>query len=36
VETRILAREVGGVLRWARVLGDGRPTARLPFDVRVR
>jgi protease IV len=36
VETRLVRRELGAVLRWARVLGDGRPTARLPFDVRIR
>ncbi len=35
VETR-LPRDVGALLRWAEVLGDGRPAARLPFDLRVR
>ena len=34
VEAR-LPRDVGALLRWAEVLGDGRPTARLPFDLRV-
>lgn len=32
----LLPRDVRSVLRWAAVLGDGRPTARLPFDLRVR
>src|SRR4029079_3400913 len=36
VETRLLPPDLSAVLRWARVLGDGRPTARLPFDLRVR
>jgi protease-4 len=36
VESRLLTRDLGALLRWARVLGDGRPAARLPFDVRVR
>jgi protease-4 len=36
VETRLLPRDVGALLRWAEVLGDGRPVARLPFDLRIR
>jgi len=28
--------EVRGLLRWARTLHDGAPSARLPFDLRVR
>ena len=36
VETRLLPPDLSALLRWARVLGDGRPTARLPFDLRVR
>jgi protease-4 len=29
-------RDVGVLLRWAEVLGNGRPVARLPFDLRIR
>lgn len=36
VETRMLPRDIGLLLRWAQVLGNGRPSARLPFDLRVR
>jgi protease-4 len=36
VEARLLPPDVSALFRWARVLGDGRPTARLPFDLRVR
>jgi protease-4 len=35
VESR-LPRDVTLLLRWAEVLGNGRPVARLPFDLRVR
>ena len=35
VET-LLPRDLRAVLRWAQVLNDGRPAARLPFDLRVR
>jgi hypothetical protein len=27
---------VRAVLRWATLLGDGQPLARLPFELRVR
>jgi protease IV len=36
VEARVLPRDIRAVLHWARVLGDGRPSARLPFNLRVR
>jgi len=36
VEARVLPRDIRAVLHWARVLGDGRPTARLPFNLRIR
>jgi protease-4 len=32
----LLPADLLAVLRWARVLNDGRPAARLPFDLRVR
>jgi protease-4 len=32
----LLPRDLLAVLRWAQVLNDGRPVARLPFDLRVR
>ena len=32
----LLPRDLRAVLRWAQVLNDGRPVARLPFDLRVR
>jgi protease-4 len=32
----LLPHDVAAVLRWAKVLGEGRPVARLPFDLRVR
>jgi protease-4 len=32
----LLPADVRATLRWARVLGDGRPTARLPFELRIR
>jgi len=32
----LLPPDVSALLRWAEVLGDGRPAARLPFDLRVR
>lgn len=31
-----LPSELRGLLRWARTLHDGAPSARLPFDLRVR
>ncbi len=31
-----LPTELGFALRWATLLGDGRPLARLPFDLQVR
>ena len=36
VESRLLPRDVGAVLAFARVMGDGRPVARLPFVLRFR
>jgi protease-4 len=36
VEARLLPRDFGSLLRWAEVLGEGRPVARLPFDLRIR
>jgi protease-4 len=32
----LLPADVRTTLRWAAVLGDGRPTARLPFELRIR
>jgi protease IV len=32
----LLPVDVRATLRWAAVLGDGRPTARLPFELRIR
>jgi len=31
-----LPRDIRAMLRWVRVLGDGAPAARLPFDLRIR
>jgi len=36
VATRVLGPRAGSLLRWMSALGDGRPIARLPFDVSVR
>ena len=37
VETRLpIPRDVWTLLRWAEVMGDGGPVARLPFDLRIR
>jgi protease IV len=35
IESRLPA-EIRGLLRWARTLHNGAPSARLPFDLRVR
>ena len=35
VESR-LPRDLASLVRWGRILGDGTPLARLPFDVRIR
>jgi protease-4 len=32
----LLPVDVRATLRWAAVLGDGRPVARLPFELRIR
>lgn len=32
----LLPADVRATLRWAKVLGDGRPIARLPFELRIR
>jgi hypothetical protein len=31
-----LPRDLAALIRWGRILGDGTPLARLPFDVRIR
>jgi protease IV len=32
----VIPRDLGTLLRWAEVVGDGAPVARLPFDLRIR
>ncbi|HET8646361.1 MAG TPA: signal peptide peptidase SppA [Vicinamibacteria bacterium] len=32
----LVPRDIAALVRWSRVLADGRPVARLPFDLRVR
>jgi protease-4 len=31
-----LPKDLAALIRWGRILGDGTPLARLPFDVRIR